>query len=32
MFEKAGFNYERSKGTKNGVMRRTVSASKAPRH
>jgi GNAT superfamily N-acetyltransferase len=27
MFEKAGFDYERSKGTKNCVMRRTVSAS-----
>jgi GNAT superfamily N-acetyltransferase len=27
MFEKAGFEYERSKGTKNCVMRRVVSAS-----
>jgi GNAT superfamily N-acetyltransferase len=27
MFEKAGFTYERSKGTKNCVMRRTVEAS-----
>jgi GNAT superfamily N-acetyltransferase len=26
MFEKAGFTYERSKGTKNCVMRRTVAA------
>ncbi len=32
LFEKAGFSFERTKGTKNCVMRRTVSPSWARRY